>query len=287
MIRKTVMTYLALLAVTTATPVWAQDDEKELGWADAAELTFVTASGNAESSTFGLRNGLTRTWENAGLTFDVGLLRSDSGVISRNAVGVSPLSFAVTKDSVTTKTAERYHARGQYNRQLNERMFWFAGSGWERNTFAGFDNRTSLVGGVGHTWVDDERRTFRTAYGLSFTVQDDVVETGGGNDSFAGLQLSYDYRRQLTATTEFTSVLVADQNLEASADFRTDLVNAISVSMTEQLALKISWQLLYDHQPALIGLPLINLGGLPTGDTVFAPLGTVDNLLTFALVATF
>ncbi len=287
MIRRELLCGLMVLVATIVAPAWAQDEEKELGWADAAELTFVVASGNAESSTFGFRNGLTRTWEEAGLTFDVGLLRADSGLVTRTAVGPSPVSFAVTKDSVTTKTAERYHARGQYDRQLTERMFWFAGSGWERNTFAGFDNRTSLNGGVGNTWVDDERSTFRTAYGISFTVQDDVVELAGSDNSFAGLRLSYDYRLQLTPTTKITSVLIADQNLEETADFRSDLVNAVSVSMTEQLALKISWQLLYDHQPALVGLPLINLVGVPTGDTVFAPLDTVDNLLTFALVATF
>ena len=278
---------LALLAVTAVGQAWGQDEEKELGWADAAELTFVVASGNAESSTFGFRNGLTRTWENAGLTFDVGLLRADSGLTTRSAVGASPLSFAVTKDSVTATTAERYHGRGRYDRELNARTFWYAGSGWERNTFAGFDNRTSVVGGMGNIWIDEERSTFRTGYGISYTVQDDIVDVAGSDDSFAGLQLTYTYRRQVTPTTEFTSVLVADQNLEQSPDFRSDLVNAVAVSMTERLALKISWQLLYDHQPALVGLPLIGLSGLPTGATVFAPLDTVDNLLTFALVATF
>ncbi len=278
---------LTLLVAMTATPAWAQDEEKELGWADAAELTFVVVAGNADSRTFGFRNGLTRTWEDAGLTFDVGMLRANSSLISRNAVGASPLSFAVTKNSVTTKTAERYHARGQYNRELSPRTFWYVGSGWERNTFAGFDNRTSVGAGPGNTWIDDDHSTFRTAYGFSFTVQDDVVKVTGSDDLFAGLRLSYDYRLQLTPTTEITSVLIADQNLEESADFRSDLVNAVAVSMTDRLMLKVSWQLLYDHQPALVGLALINLVGLSTGDTVLAPLDTVDNLLTFALVATF
>ena len=278
---------LTLLVAMTATPAWAQDEENELGWADAAELTFVVVAGNADSRTFGFRNGLTRTWEDAGLTFDVGMLRANSNLISRNAVGASPLSFAVTKNSVTTKTAERYHARGQYNRELSPRTFWYVGSGWERNTFAGFDNRTSVGAGPGNTWIDDDHSTFRTAYGFSFTVQDDVVKVTGSDDLFAGLRLSYDYRLQLTPTTEITSVLIADQNLEESADFRSDLVNAVAVSMTDRLMLKVSWQLLYDHQPALVGLALINLVGLSTGDTVLAPLDTVDNLLTFAFVATF
>ena len=57
--------------------------------------------------------------------------------------------------------------------------------------------------------------------------------------------------------------------------------------MSSQLALKVSWQLLYDRQPSLVPLPLVAPDGVPTGQTVLAPLDTVDNFLTFALVATF
>ena len=82
-------------------------------------------------------------------------------------------------------------------------------------------------------------------------------------------------------------MLVADENLDNTGDFRTDLINAVGVSMTSQLALKVSWQLLYDRQPSLVALPLLDVGGLPTGDTVFAELDKIDNFVTFALVASF
>ena len=83
---------------------------------------------------------------------------------------------------------------------------------------------------------------------------------------------------------EFTSVLVADENLSEAGDFRSDLTNAIAVSTSSQLALKVSWQLLYDRQPSLVGLPLLGVEGGPIGDTVFTELDAVDNFLTFALV---
>ena len=262
----------------------AQDEDVELGWSDTAELTVVFTGGNAEASTLGFKNELVRTWEHANLAIAVGALRADSTTFTRTAVGVSPTSFQVTKDAVSTLTAESYYARGQYDRELSARTFWYAGAGWDRNTFAGVDNRYSWGAGLGNTWVDTEQSTFKTDYGLTHTRQEDVV---GTEDTFAGLRLSYDYRRQLTATTEYTSVLVADESLNETEDFRVDLINAIAVSMSSQLALKVSWQLLYDHQPSLMGLPLLGAGGALTGDTVFTDLDTVDNLLTFALVATF
>ena len=266
---------------------WAQDAEEELGWADTAELTVVFTGGNAKASTLGFRNELAREWEGATLVTSVGALRAESTTFTRTAVGVSPTSFEMTKDSVTALTAESYYARGQYDRELNARTFWYAGTGWERNTFAGIANRYSWGGGVGNTWVDDDRSTFRTNYGVTYTLQDDVTKVAGGDDTFAGLRLSYDYRRQLTPNTEFTSVLVADENLEETADLRADLMNAVAVSMSSRLALKVSWQMLYDHQPSLVGLPLIQPTSVPTDTTVLVELENVDNFVTFALVATF
>lgn len=277
------LTVLVTAGVGTAS---AQDDEKELGWSDTAELTAVITGGNSEASTLGFKNELTRAWESSDLAVGVGALRAESTVFTRTAVGVSPASFQVTKDSVTALTAESYYARGQYDRELNARTFWYAGTGWERNTFAGVQNRYSWGGGVGNTWVDDDQSTFKTGYGVTYTLQEDVVETDG-NDTFGGLRLSYDYRRQLTASTEFTSLLVADENLKDTEDFRADLINAVAVSMSSQLALKVSWQLPYDNLPSLVGIPLTALGGGPIADIVFAELDSVDNLLTFALVASF
>ena len=278
------LTILVTVGVVTAE---AQADDEELGWSDTAELTAVFTGGNAEASTLGFKNELTRDWESSDLVIGVGALRAESTAFTRTAVGVSPLSFQVTKDSVTALTAESYYARGQYERELSPRTFWYAGTGWERNTFAGIENRYSWGGGVGNTWVDDDASIFKTGYGFTYTVQDDVAETTDGNDTFGGLRLSYDYRRQLTANTEFTSLFVADENLQETEDFRTDLINAVAVSMSSQLALKVSWQLLYDHLPSLVGISLMGVNGLQTGDTVFTELDTVDNLLTFALVASF
>ena len=165
---------------------WAQDAEEELGWADTAELTVVFTGGNAKASTLGFRNELAREWEGATLVTSVGALRAESTTFTRTAVGVSPTSFEMTKDSVTALTAESYYARGQYDRELNARTFWYAGTGWERNTFAGIANRYSWGGGVGNTWVDDDRSTFRTNYGVTYTLQDDVTKVAGGDDTFRG-----------------------------------------------------------------------------------------------------
>ncbi len=54
----------------------------------------------------------------------------------------------------------------------------------------------------------------------------------------------------------------------------------------ERLAFKTSLQLLYDKQPSLESIGLLDAGGVPTGTDVLTPGDKVDNILTVALVIT-
>lgn len=267
-----------------ASPLTAQDDERELGWFRTAELSFVLTSGNAESSTLGLSGEIRRVWERSEFRFDAGGVRTSSSRSTRSAVG-SVADFDLVEDSDSEVTAERYFARGRYDRIVSERVFAFGGAGWERNTFAGFDSRISLVAGVGNTWVERDDAHFKTDLGLTFTVQDDV--TGSDTQSFAGLRAGWDYRNQLTETTELKSLLVLDENLDETDDLRADFTNSLTVAMSEALALRTSLKLLWDNLPSLVGVPLEQPAGTPTGETVLVPLDKLDSQFTVALVLNF
>jgi putative salt-induced outer membrane protein YdiY len=282
-----VLKTLPVLALVLAVPAWAQDEEeKKLGWTDAAELTFVATAGNAEAVTLGFRNTLIRTWEAATLTIDAGGLRAETTTLDRLAVGEED-SFEVREESDKALTAENYYLRGRYDRVLSDRLFWYAGIGWERNEFSGFRNRYHGVGGVGHLWFDNDRGHFRTDYGLTYTQQDDVVEDPTVSDSFLGLRLGADYLRQLTGTTTFGSLLLMDFNLDETSDYRADWTNWLAVSMSERMALKVSLQLLYDNEPSLTAVPLLGPDREPTDTFVSVPLDDLDSILTVALVVSF
>jgi len=85
--------------------------------------------------------------------------------------------------------------------------------------------------------------------------------------------------------TEFASALIVDENLEKTVDFRTDWINSLSVSLSESLAFKTSFQLLFDNQPSLLQVPLLDDLGAPTGN-VSTPGDKVDNVLMLTLVVT-
>lgn len=276
------LTVAALLLL--ATPGFAQD-EGGFTWENATELSFAATSGNASSNAFAASLELTGSGGPHELKLEAGGLRTSSKIVTRTASG-SVDDFVLNETTRSELSAASYRAKARYDRAVDG-AFVFAGGGWERNTFSGFNHRVSAVLGLGRTWVDSESGRFKTDFGATYTVQKDVIPVPGADDSFAGLRFSYDAVRTLTSTTDFTSKLAADGNLDDRDDYRIDWLNSIAVSITEGLALKTSYQILYDHQPALISVPLVDGSGLPTGETVVTPGDEVDTVLTLALVINF
>lgn len=270
-----------LLLLISAHP--ALGDDREPGWYDTAELSLISTTGNSEATTFGFKNALERLWDNSRFHLGLGGLSAESDTISRFAVGTST-DFQVQDQSTTNKTAENYYLRTRYDRDISERMFWFAGLGWEQNEFAGFDSRTMAIVGVGNRWRDTDKGHFYTDYGLTYTEQDDINPNPLVKDSFAGAQLGWDFLYNFNEQTTFANVLVIHQNIDETDDSRVDMINSLSVSMTDKLALKVSYQLLFDNLPALESVPLIDDNGNSTGTSVLAELDDLDTVLTAALV---
>lgn len=270
-----VLSLLLLAALPAA--LQAQDDGA-FTWENETELAYAQTSGNASTNTLAVSGKLSGEGGPNAVLFEAGGVRAST--TTRRAVGTTG-SFV--EDTDTNLSAAAYYAKGRYDRTLDG-IFLFVGAGWERNTFSGFDNRYSGVAGLGRTWVDTDSGHFKTDLGATYTVQKDVDPVPNADDSFAGLRLSIDAKRALTSTTDFSSKLVADQNLEESDDLRADWTNSVAVSISQGLALKVAYQMLYDHQPALVSLNLFDSAGTPTGSKVQVVGDKLDTVLTVALV---
>lgn len=271
-----------LLAVCVPLAVAADD---ETGWSDTAELGLTLTRGNSEADSFNFRNTLTRKWDDATFVLGAGGLRVDTTTTTRVAVG-SPTSFSVAETDTSTTTAENYYLRGRYDKNISETFFWFAGAGWERNEFAGFDNRYIAEGGVGNIWRDDDDVKFRTRYGATWTKQDDIVETPGTDDSFLGGRFAWEYLNKLNESTTFGNDLLFDVNLDETDDWRADMINALTVAMTERMALKLSLQFLYDNMPSLVAVSLFDATGAPLG-SVTVEADELDTIFNASLVVNF
>ena len=278
-----------VLGLAGAAPVFAgqETEEEESDWVGSADLNFVFTGGNASARTFGLRNSLRRNWGDRSVLLEGGAIRASSTKTTRSAVGPSVTNFDLVKESTSRTTAENYFARGRYDYPLSGWGLLYGGAGWTRNTFAGIASRYSAAAGIGNTWLDDDTVSLQTDYAFTYTIQDEVIDDPATDDAFFGVRLSWSYRHQANETTAFESSLIADENLEDRSDFRIDLTNSMAVAVSGPLALKLSWQVLYDSRPSLVGVPLQYPFGNFTGQTALAKLNKLDHLYTLALVVNF
>jgi putative salt-induced outer membrane protein YdiY len=279
------MAWIALLLTMPARSFAEEEKAPELGWGAEAELSYVQASGNSEANTLGFKARLEHKWEKSTAELKASGLRASSGDRQRSAVGTEE-AFVVEESSSSELKAENYLLHGRFERRVSERFFWHTGASWERDRFAGIENRTQGVLGVGHTLFDRERLKLKTTYGATLTHVAEVDESPDADRTFFGAQLTWALEVGLGKNARYTNTLDFDDNLEEVEDFRADMVHGLSASVTSHLALKVSLQWLYRNQPALVAVPLSSPEGEASGE-VLVPLEKLDTKLTTALVMSF
>jgi putative salt-induced outer membrane protein YdiY len=272
--------------VATPTATTATDDKAfkidAPGLYANADLSYVLTSGNSSTSSLGFKGDVTRRWTRHSIGFAAGGIRtSSSSQDARFAVG-TPDDFELRIPDAEP-TAAAYYARGRYDYKLSERLFYTAGAGWERNRFSGIENRWVVDTGLGYIFLNNARTSFRGAAGITYTSEDFTVDDGG-DGSFIGARVGWDFRHKLLETTTFTHSFIFDQSLEDGSDSRFDAQFGLHVAMSTKLGLKVNWRILYDNQPAFAEVPLFTPGGVPTGLSVLAPYKKTDQGLSVSLV---
>jgi putative salt-induced outer membrane protein YdiY len=277
----TMFALIALLIVFQLTAGTARAEEEDRAWSDVAEFSWVQTAGNSETSTFGFKNTLARSWEKSSFTFKAGGIRAEATTKTYTASGVDPVVFEITE--ATTTSAENYYLNGRYDRKITDRFFWYSGAGWDRNIPAGISNRYMAIAGVGNIWFDGDDMKFRTDYALTYTDQEDEAEQAGVDYSFLGARFSWEYLNKFSENTTYENLLVLDFNLEETSDYRADMINSVAVAMNSHLALKVSLQWLYDNRPSFINVVRLD----PPPDTAAFELDSLDTQFIASLVVNF
>jgi len=278
-----------LLALLISLPADAGSGEKQdtkLGWHGSAELAIAWLGGNSEARTTSIAGSLRRLWPQSQLAVELGGTLTDAALTSRTAVGTSQ-QYELREETRQEKTAEFYYARARYDYRFNTSLFTFGGMDWLNNRFAGIRSRYLLVLGAGQSWLDEEELRIRTDAGFTYTFQDDVIKNPFVSSTFPGLRFSLDSGGQLTESTQFTTLFIADWNVEELADVRLHWTSSLPVAISGVLSLKPTLQLLWRNRPSLTEVGLEAPDGIPTGEKVLVPLQKLDTKFIVALVAEF
>ena len=199
-------------------------------------------------------------WKDARFEFGVNVVRSntsddrffmvDPGL--EFPVGGAPANpkMSFIKPAPTLDVANSL-VRTSYERNITPRFFWNAGGSWDRNDDAGILNRYITYAGVGHKWIDYERRRFATSYGVSYTDREEEKPDPEKDRRFAGARLGWDYMERFSTGATFDNRFEANMNLSDSSDSSINTTSALTVSIVSHLSLKVSLQWLYENEPAL------------------------------------
>ena len=283
--RKALVAAAALVLLIPAA-LTAQEAAKKglLGpWKATAEVSYVVTGGNTSTSAFSLGTSFVRKWANDSLQFKSYVLRSNATTTTRTAQGTET-DFDILEERVERLVAENYLLAGQYDRRVSKKLAAQAGLSWDRNRFAGVDDRIMFTMGFGYTWVEKERTQVKTDAGLTYTLRQYV---GQDSNSFAGFRFNFAAVQKVLESSSLSTQFIYDENLKKMTDWRFDWTNSVTASISKSLALKTSLRMIYTHLPAQQGLPLFDLEGLPTGLTVFVPLKKLDTFLTTSIVINF
>jgi putative salt-induced outer membrane protein YdiY len=278
---------LGLLACLVLWPGLGRGEEKKQGllgpWKATAELSFVVTGGNTATSAFSLGTSLIRKWTNDSLLFKSYILRSNSTTTTRTAQGTET-DFDIIEERVKRLVAENYLLAGQYDRRVSKKLSGQVGLSWDRNRFAGVDDRVMFTTGFGYAWVEKARTQVKTAAAMTYTLRQYV---GQDMASFAGLRFSFLADQKILDSSSVSTQFVYDGNLKRMMDWRFDWMNSVTASISKSLALKMSLRMFYTNVPALQNLALFDPAGLPTGLFVQVPLKKLDTFLTTSIVINF
>ncbi len=278
---------LGLLAVLAIRPGLVRGEENKKGllgpWKATAELSFVVTGGNTATSAFSLGTSFTRKWMNDSLLFKSYILKSNSTTTTRTARGTET-DFDIIEEKIKRLVAEKYLLAGQYDRRISKNLSGQVGLSWDRNRFAGVDDRVMFTTGFGYAWVDKARTQVRTSAAMTYTLRQYV---GQDMASFAGLRFSVLADQKILDNSSVSTQFVYDGNLKRMNDWRFDWTNSVTASISKSLALKMSLRMFYTNVPALQSLALFDLGGLPTDLFVQVPLKKLDTFLTTSIVINF
>lgn len=226
--------FLAVFCLAPFHPLKAQAVSAP-AWDMKLGLSYLATSGNAETSSTG---------------FDAAFNRAGrSWAVEGSAAGVS-----ATRRS--RRTAESYNAQARAKRRLRKRLQLTLGLRWERNRFAGLDERRAAD--VSLLWEVRETPAWklRALSGLSLNREDprDPRDARGPRtvrpdaDSFGGLlQLSGDAR--VSPTASWDGQLTYFPSFDDSNDYRLHGHVGLQAALSRHVGLRLGYDLRFDNEP--------------------------------------
>jgi putative salt-induced outer membrane protein len=236
----------AAVFLLAAPAAFAAEPTNDNVWSDQAEFSFVKTTGNTEATSMAGKNRLSyRFLPRATGTWRIGGLYSSDGGVT---------------------TAEKYDTELRLDYMYTEKAYTFAMAGWNKDRFAGIDQRYYGGGGAGYKFLLGPKHFLLGEAGLNYTQENYTDNTSSG---FLTGRAFGKYEYAITKKNRFSQSLEYLYDFSDSSHFKVNAETAVIAGLTDTFSLKAAYTVRHDHKP------------------VPADLERTDTEATMALVANF
>jgi putative salt-induced outer membrane protein len=231
--------YLLAAAVflLAAPAAFASEPKNDNVWSDQAEFSFVKTTGNTDTTSMAGKNTLSyRFLPRATGTWRIGgLYGADSGVT----------------------TAEQYASELRLDYMHTERVYTFVMVGWNKDRFAGIDQRYYGGGGAGYKFLLGPKHFLLGEAGMNYTQENYTDNTSSG---FLTGRLFGKYEYAITKKNRLSQSVEYLYDFSDSSHFKVNAETAVIAALTDIFSLKAAYTVRHDHKPVPADLEKTDTG---------------------------
>jgi len=225
MSKKSICICCAILLAFCSTAL-AEDAAPEKNWSDEAEFSYVSTSGNSQTTTLAGKNLLKYKFtEKIDGEWDIAALFSEDRDIT---------------------TAERYSTNIKGSYLLTEHLYTGLAAGWMKDRFAGFDSRYYVGPFIGNKFYNGPKHFLKGELGINYAHEEYIDDT---DESFGEGSLYGLYEYLFTEKTKFSQAADFLYDFNSSDNWKFLSLSAITVSITEIFSIKASYEYRYVNRP--------------------------------------
>ncbi len=220
---KTIVAFIGILVFIAFSSSVRAEEKK---WSDEAELSFVDAGGNTETTTLSAKNHL-------------------KYLFTEQLEGEWKLS-ALYGQTGGEKNAENYSTNLRMNYLFTKRFYAAGNVGWEKDEFAGIDNRYYLGPSVGYKFLTGPKHLLLGETGLDYVKEEYTDNT---DNNFIRGRIYGQYVYAFSEKTKLKKTLEFLYDFNDSQNFNINSETSLTTLLSDQFSLKTSYEVKYDNDP--------------------------------------
>lgn len=207
-----------------------ENDKEKKAYSSSTSFSLLMTSGNTQELTLGLDTEHNLKLDKNQIQFKGSIIYSKSD---------------------EEKGSEIYYSHLEYKRSIFSRAYLLGFGRLERNVPSGYKYRFSISGGAGYVWTKSEKLELSSEIALGLSKENNLKKDKEAElrSSFASSLISSRIKIKISSNSELSLHEIFFINLDNTNDYRLSFLGSLSVSISRYIALKISHQLKYNHQP--------------------------------------